>query len=166
MASTGATLNGFPVLVCGDVIREETERRGIEPTPNNLGKVMLNVRVREGRSAVARRLIPEIEKEISKIVVVEGIRNIEELEELQKHFPVFTVAIHSLPKTRFHRLLRRGRSDDPQSWDEFKARDERELEVGIGTVIALADRVLVNDGTVEQLKTKFTEILREVERSE
>lgn len=53
IASQAAKLLGFEVLVLGDVIREETERRGLEPTPQNVGAVMLEVRAKEGPAVVS-----------------------------------------------------------------------------------------------------------------
>ena len=35
---------GYAIVVMGDVIREETIKRGLELTPQNVGKVMLQLR--------------------------------------------------------------------------------------------------------------------------
>jgi dephospho-CoA kinase len=159
IASQAAKLLGFEVLVLGDVIREETERRGLEPTPQNVGAVMLEVRAKEGPAVVAKRLLPKIENCRSANVVVEGVRSLHELVELHRAYEVVTVALHASPKTRFQRLLSRNRSDDPKNWETFYERDIRELDVGLGHVIALADIVLVNEGTITQLQSDFKEAL-------
>jgi dephospho-CoA kinase len=36
---------GFEVVTMGDVVREEAERQGLEPTDINLGKMMLKLRL-------------------------------------------------------------------------------------------------------------------------
>jgi dephospho-CoA kinase len=153
VASQAAKQLGLEVLVLGDVIREETQRRGLEPTPKNMGNVMLQVRANEGPAVVAKRLLPKVEASPSPLVVVEGVRSEDELRELKSKFEVVTVAIHASPKTRYERLLSRGRSDDPRTWDTFYERDSRELNVGLGRVIALADAVLVNEGTIADLQS-------------
>jgi dephospho-CoA kinase len=150
---------GFKVLVLGDVIREETERRGLQPTPENMGIVMLQVRANEGPAVVAKRMVPRIEAIPSSTVIVEGVRSPDELVELRSKYEVATVAIHSSPKTRFQRLLSRNRTDDPHNLATFNERDTRELSVGLGDVIALADVVLVNEGTIEELQAAFREVL-------
>jgi len=155
VASEAGKSLGFDVLVLGDVIREETERRGIEPTPKNMGDVMLELRANEGVAVVAKRLLPKIEGCRSSTVIVEGVRSVHELQELQHNHEVITVAIHASPRTRFQRLLSRKRSDDPKTWDVFFERDYRELNVGLGHVIALADLVLVNEGTIAELQLEF-----------
>jgi dephospho-CoA kinase len=150
---------GLKVLVLGDVIREETQRRGLDPTPQNMGEVMLKVRSEEGPAAVAKRLLPKVEECESKAVIVEGVRGPEELAELKSKFDVVTIAIHASPKTRFQRLLARSRSDDPKTWETFHQRDDRELKVGLGQVVALADVMVVNEGTIAELQSSLREIL-------
>jgi len=156
---------GYPVVVMGDEIREEAKRRKLKPTPENLGMVMLKLRGEEGPAAVAKRCIPKMEKEKEKVVVVEGIRSLHEVDEFKKHFPNFTlIVIHASPETRFQRLFQRKRSDDPKGWKTFTERDSRELSVGIGAAIATADHMIVNEGTKAQLKRKTREVLKEVSK--
>jgi dephospho-CoA kinase len=159
VAADAARQMNLDVLVLGDVIREETERRGLDPTPQNMGAVMLEVRQKEGPAVVAKRLLLKIRACKYHIVVVEGVRSLQELAELKSQYEVLTIAIHASPKTRFQRLLSRNRSDDPKNWDTFKERDERELNVGLGHVICLADILLVNEGSINELQAKFKEEL-------
>ena len=154
---------GYSVVVMGNEIREEAKRRKLKPTPENLGMVMLKLREEEGLAAVAKRCIPKMEKAKEKIVIVEGIRSLHEVDEFKKHFPNFTlIAIHASPETRFRRLFQRKRSDDPKGWETFMERDSRELSVGIGAAIATADHMIMNEGTKAQLKRKTREVLKEV----
>jgi len=150
---------GYSVVVMGDEIREEAKRRGLEPTPENIGMIMLKLREEEGPTVVARRCIPKIE-EAEGDVVVDGIRSLQEVREFKKHFPRFSlIAIHASPETRFERLFLRKRSDDPRGWKTFMDRDLRELSVGLGNVIATADYMIVNEGTITQLKRKTHQVL-------
>jgi dephospho-CoA kinase len=154
---------GYPVVVMGDEIREEAQRRKLKPTPENLGMVMLKLREKEGLAAVAKRCIPKMEEAKENVVVVEGIRSLHEVDEFKKYFPNFTlIAIHASPETRFRRLFQRKRSDDPRGWENFEERDLRELSVGIETAIANADKIIVNEGSKVQLKKKTREVLKEV----
>jgi dephospho-CoA kinase len=116
---------------------------------------MLQLRAEEGLAVVAKRLLPKVEAIRSNIVVVEGIRSLHELAELKSKFEVVTVAIHASPERRFQRLLSRNRSDDPKTWEVFQERDNRELDIGLGHVIALAETILCNEGTISELQSKF-----------
>jgi dephospho-CoA kinase len=156
--------HGFDVVTMGDVIREETTKRGFEPTPQNVGKVMLELRKESGAGVVADKCVPKIEQNPSDKIVVDGLRSYVEAEAFMKHLPHFVlIAVHSSPQVRFERLSARGRSDDPKTWDVFHERDMRELAVGIGHAIALAEYVIINDGTKEALDAKVTHVLRKAE---
>ena len=153
----------YDVVVMGDEVREETKKRKMEPTPDNVGAVMLELRQEEGPAVVAHRCIPKIEARRKRGVVIDGIRSPYETEAFKQHFPAFIVlALHSSPETRFKRLFQRNRSDDPASWEVFSARDWRELQVGLGNVIALADAMIVNEATRTQLKKQVQVFLGEV----
>jgi len=154
---------GCSVVIMGDEIREETKRRGLEPTPENIGKVMLELRKEEGPATVAKRCIPRIEEAKLDIVLVDGVRSLDEVDEFKRHFTSFSlIAVHSSPEARFQRLSRRKRSDDPKGWGVFQERDLRELSVGQGDVIALADYVIVNERTYDEFKAEAIEVLQAV----
>ncbi|MGD8506760.1 MAG: AAA family ATPase [Candidatus Bathyarchaeota archaeon] len=155
-----AKQRGFTVVMMGDEIRKETTKRGLPPTPENIGKIMLQLREEEGPAVVARKCVPKIEKVRKNIVFVDGIRSPHEVEEYRRHFPNFIlIAVHSSPETRFQRLSQRKRSDDPKGWETFSKRDSRELEVGLGNVIATANHLIVNEGTKEEFKTRIKGVL-------
>ena len=73
------------------------------------------------------------------------------------------MAVHSSPEKRFNRLSNRRRSDDPNGWEVFHERDMRELGVGLGNVIALAEQMIVNDNSLEEVKAKIKEALQRIE---
>jgi RecB family exonuclease len=56
--------------------------------------------------------------------------------------------------------LKRRRSDRPRTWADFLERDERELKVGVGRLIAVADRVVENEDTKNDLKRRTGRLLR------
>jgi dephospho-CoA kinase len=161
-----AAEKGYAVVIMGDEVREEAKRRGIEATPENIGRIMLELRRLEGDASIARRCIPKIEKTQESRVAVDGVRSLSEVEEFKSRFAsVVTVAVHSSPETRFRRLYNRQRSDDPKNWAIFRERDLRELSVGLGNAIAMAEHVIVNEGTLSTAKSRAAEVLREIERA-
>ena len=155
---------GYAIVVMGDVIREETAKRGLELTPQNVGKVMLQLRADGGVTVVAQKCIPKIEAQASAKVLVDGLRSLYEVEAFKAHFAKFSlVAMHASPETRFTRLSNRHRSDDPSGWEVFGDRDMRELSVGLGNVIAMAERMIINDDSFEETKVQVAEALRRIE---
>ena len=155
---------GYNIVVMGDVIRQETTKRGLELTPQNVGKVMLELRQEEGNAVIAKRCIPQIEKQTSNKVLVDGLRSLHEADTFKAYFAKFSlVAVHASPETRFTRLSSRRRSDDAAEWAVFRERDMRELSVGLGNVIAMAEQMVINDDSFEAVKAKVKECLVRIE---
>jgi len=160
-----ARLEGYSVVIMGDVIREETEKRGLELNPKNIGNVMLELRKNGGTSVVADKCIPRIERKRSGRVIVDGIRSLSEVVVFKKRFPKFTlIAVHSSSEERFNRLYRRRRSDDPDGWELFHERDMRELSVGLGNAIAMAEHIIVNENNRNVAKAKAKRVFWRIER--
>jgi dephospho-CoA kinase len=159
-----ALQEGYAVVVMGDVIREETQKRGLELNPKNMGKVMLELRRTGGNSIIAEKCIPKILETKGSKVIVDGLRSLAEAEAFKARFPKFSlVAVYAAPETRFNRLYRRRRSDDPEEWDAFSERDVRELSVGLGNAIAMAEYLIINEGSQNATRARAKETLRKVE---
>ncbi len=154
---------GFSIVIMGDVIREEVSKMGLEPNPKNVGRVMVEIRRREGPAVVAKKCIPIVQSLLNRDVMVEGIRNLAEVYEFRRRFPGFKlIAIYASPETRFRRIVNRSRSDDAVNWQTFTKRDLREIKVGIGSAIALADYALINEGTVRCFKANVKKCLKAI----
>jgi len=157
---------GIPVITLGDVVREEVARRGLEPSQENILHIAQELRDRYGKEAIAMLASNKIIEFLKQscLVVVDGIRSLEEVNYIKSstNAEVFIVVVHASPKVRFARLLARGRSGDPKTWDEFVKRDFKELSWGLGNVVALADKIMVNEGSIEEFKNKVRDFLSEV----
>ncbi len=159
-----AEQKGYDVVVMGDVVREETRKRGLDLNPANIGVVMLDLRNKNGAGVIAEKCVPLIQAQETGKVIVDGLRSLDEADVFKAHFPSFTlIAVHASPGTRFDRLNRRRRSDDPEGWKVFRERDMRELGVGLGSVIAMAEYVIINEGGKSVVKAKVIEALERVE---
>jgi len=146
---------GVPHVSMGDVVREEADKRGVPRTPEGMNSVSIQLRQELGDNAVAKLTIPKVKELLKKhkAVIIDGVRSLDEIQTFKDAFPeekIIIVAVHSSPKKRFERLKRRGRSDDPKTWNEFEARDWKELKFGIGGVIALADYLIVNENNISE----------------
>lgn len=152
---------GAPVIVMGDVIRNEVKKRGLEETPDNNKKIMLELREKGGPGAVAKYCLDDLRNIVSSLVVIEGCRSLAEVDVFDECVDsVLIVCVHSSPKARYQRLCQRGRDDDPEDWNTFKERDIREISVGLGGVIALSDIMIVNDGSIDDLRRNSDMIVK------
>jgi dephospho-CoA kinase len=156
---------GVHVVRMGDVIRDEAKIR-----KKTTGEVAVELRKEFGEFVIADRCVSKIlnynqepqnsnqKKNSVKLVkptlfMIEGIRSEYEVEIFKKKFKDFKIiAVHSTPQTRFKRLKKRMRPDDSREESEFKLRDKRELDFGIGNVIATADYMVVNEGPLKKIK--------------
>ncbi|HID47355.1 MAG TPA: dephospho-CoA kinase, partial [Methanococcaceae archaeon] len=104
----------IPVVSMGDIVRQETLKRGLELTPENVGNTAVELRKEYGKEGIAVFCLKHIQEKFKDedIVVIEGIRSMYEVDYFRKHYPLTIVAIHSSPKTRFKRLKKRRREDD------------------------------------------------------
>jgi dephospho-CoA kinase len=153
---------GFPVITMGDAVREEAKRQNLEPTDCNLGTLMLKLRTELGPGAIAHLILRKMEKDTNrKIVIIDGIRSMPEVDILKSVGYVKLLAIHASTNTRFIYTKERARFDSPSNIQDFVVRDKRELIVGISEAIALADETLSNNElTVAELKEKAFEIIQ------
>ncbi|HIE23570.1 MAG TPA: dephospho-CoA kinase [Candidatus Korarchaeota archaeon] len=164
---------GFRVIVMSDVVREVVVRRGLLETRENFRKIGLELRNELGPAAVALLCIKKAE-EIEKNktppgIVINGIRNIEEIEAFRERFKdsVITIAVVASKKVRFNRIRKRGRRGfdlirrtKPMTYEEFLRQDREELELfDMGKALAWADAFIVNDGSVKELEENLISVL-------
>ena len=151
----------FEILNMGDGVREETFRRGLPLNDENVGLVMLDLRKKNGEGAVAKLILSKIESSENRLIAIDGVRNLEEVETFKKAGLVKILAIHAPQEIRYKFLTRRGRQDAPTSKDLSKIRDDREISVGVAKVIALADEIISNSSiSIEDLREETRKIVR------
>ncbi len=155
-----AVERGMIVLSLGDVVRAEVAARGLEESPENVGNTALSMREEHGEDVVVVRLLDRIENSLSAAdVLIDGMRQPEEMERLKQQNPNVTVlAISATEGSRSGWLSSRGRGEDGGSGD-FSQRERREWGWGLDVLISQADAVIVNDGSMEQLSKRSDEIL-------
>ena len=157
----GLKVKGYEIINMGNAVREEAKKRNLESTRENLGKLMLELREKNGPGAIAELVKPQIESSSSNIILIYGVRSNDEIELLKKFGTVKLLTVHASTDTRFDFLQKRGRSDDPQTKEHFEERDNRELGVGISNSIALSDYAISNIGlTKEELIEQTFKIIQ------
>lgn len=157
----------IPVVRMGDMVIEEVKARGLDVNSDTVGKVASEMREKEGYDIWARRTADYIEKYVTprkpEFVIIDGVRNIEEIYHFRNRFgdSLKILAVHASPKTRHQRLIRRGRKDDGTLEDALE-RDKRELSWGIGTVIALADLMIINEGSLLDFRKGYEKAIEQL----
>lgn len=150
-----------------DVIREELLSKGIEITRDALIKKGNDLRQKFGPAVLAVRTAAKIQYD--KNYVIDSIRNPGEVEELMKSKRFVFVNIVASPEKRFERMKARNREGDPQTLDKFmrveklEAANQDYLKQQVSACMKIADKVIVNDGLLQDLHKKIDRLLQELQ---
>jgi len=153
------------VFRMGDMVWEEVKNQGLTLDDKHVGAVADQMRKKFGKDIWAKKTLEKILKYHNlEYIVIDGIRNNEEIETFKNKLgrDFIVIAIIASDETRQKRFLNRGREDDSQNIQDLKERDKRELAWGLGSVIASADIVIPNEGSLESLKDEITKILDKI----
>ncbi|WP_339105148.1 nucleoside monophosphate kinase [Haloterrigena salinisoli] len=164
-AATVAREHGIPVVTMGDVVRQETADRGLDPTKDH-GKVAQALRDENGPTAIAERSLPMIEDRLEDhdTVLVDGIRSDTEVDIFEERFgEAFTlVSIEAPFEVRAERIDARGRdASEDDGGEGLAARDERERGFGMDDAMDRADVVVENTDSLEAFHERIEAIIRE-----
>lgn len=153
---------GTPAIVMRDVVEDEMKKKGIEINNRTLREFGTQLREKNGMNIVAKMCVPLINQlKNNKLLLIDGIRSYDEVEFFKKKFTkdFVLIAIHVPPQLRFERLKSRGEKWDMKNLEEFLWRDKVELSWGLGNAIALADYVIDNSGSLEDLHKQIDRII-------
>jgi len=162
-AATVARELDIPVVTMGDVIREETAARGLDPKTHH-GQVAQQLREEGGKAAIADHSLPRIEDALEErnVVLVDGIRSDAEVEVFEDAFgDDFTlVEVYAPFDLRRERIETRGRdAGEAEGGESLEARDERELGFGMGEAIESADVRVENTASLDAFREQIQELL-------
>lgn len=152
---------GYNFISMGDIVREETVKRGY--LLENSGKLAQILRDEKGLDAIAVLTLEKIRESNKDKFLIEGIRGIKEIERFREEIDFFLIGIHTSPKIRFERLKYREREDDPKTYGDFQERDLRELSWGLGQALALSDVIINNNETLEKFRENIIKVIKKYE---
>eukprot|EP00039_Didymoeca_costata_P032776 m.39337 g.39337 ORF g.39337 m.39337 type:complete len:191 (+) comp9538_c0_seq2:45-617(+) len=157
---------GLKYLSCSQFIREYLAQESIEESRESLFHAGNKLRELYGAGALGHRAAARIlESDPTQGFVVDSIRCGPEVEELKK-IPEFRLfELRANESVRYERLKSRARTGDSKTFEEFKENERRETTSSdpskqqLHVVAQMADAVIQNDGTVEELQASLeTEI--------
>ena len=155
----------FYSLSLSDVIREQLREDGLEETRERMIEAGSRLRAEGGPSVLADRTLAVMLPD--RNYAIDSIRHPAEVEALRAGGRSFQLIwLEADPALRFERLRERARPGDPDSLERFRELEGRELKSAdparqqLLAVRNLADSVIQNDGSLEQLHAQLLEVLR------
>ena len=150
------------IINTGDIIREEVERRGLKYSPSADASIAHWFHQYGREALVVQKVFEMIQRSRKKIIIVEGFRDVDQLEILEDllNHKVSMIAIKSHFRIRWKRELERGRFGKEESKEYIKNRDISEKHRGLQRLMRRAKHKIDNNGTRKQLETKVIKLVR------
>jgi dephospho-CoA kinase len=148
---------GFQYHSLSDAVREEALKNGLTTSRQDLIMTGKSLRENFGLSVLAQRTF----EKLAGKDVVDSFRHPEEVIFFRSNSPFFyLIGIDAPQEMRFERAKRRMRGGDSiETFEDFARKEKEENGKGAGqqldTTFALADEVVQNDGTREELIMKL-----------
>jgi dCTP deaminase len=151
--------HGFAWFSLANILKSDAIRCGIPTHRSRLQEHGTHLRETHGDSYLAFKLRTGRDwlANSSAMVVVDGFKSIAEVEEFRKQKWFHLLVIDAPEELRWDRVRARRRQGDPITRDTFLQQDatDRGLDGGphsqqVDQLVRLADRLIVNDGTVSE----------------
>lgn len=157
------TTKGYPRVYFGGVVLDAMTKAGLDHTQENEQPFREELRQREGKDFVVKRIITQLHDLIGAgqhRIVADGIYTWTEYKAMKREFPgeLTTIAVVT-PKHLRHRRLTQ-RPIRPLTEAEANQRDWAEIEnLEKGGPIAIADHYIINDGDLDNLHAGIDRVL-------
>lgn len=161
---------GFTHYSASGIIMDELARRGMEGTRPNLRLVGNELRATHGPDYLIRRSLERAREAGDTNVVIESLRTPAEAATLRAAGGVL-VAVDADQHIRYERVQARRSSKDQVSFEQFQAHEQMELNdpdpsgMKKQQVIAVADYVIMNNGTFEELRQEVERVFAKLSES-
>jgi len=139
------------------LLRDILDRMGLEQNREHMAKLSLQLRKGFGEDILSKGILAQAEKSEAEIVVVDGVRRLPDMIQLEMNERFYFVYVEATPETRYERLTKRRQNADDETKTPMQfAKDAKlETESQIRDLKERADFVISNDGTLEELQKQI-----------
>lgn len=144
------------------IMRDVLDRLYVEHSRETLQQASSMLRNTYGENILAKVMAKDIEKDENNIIIVDGIRRMEDIEFLKENPDFKMVFIDVTLEKRYERIIQREENADDKNktFEEFKLDAQREAELTIRGLREKSDVVLDNNGKSEELEKQIEELLK------
>jgi len=135
------------------VLRNILNDTNIEISRKNQQNLSTSLRNNFGEDVLSWNMVLNIKKSKSKILVIDGIRRLADIQHLIKLNGFILVKITAPVKIRYNRLIKRdeNKGDKKKTYKEFLADQKREADAEIPLVMKKASQEIINDKDTKKL---------------
>lgn len=157
-----ATKYGAGTFRFSTSMRDLLDRLYLPQSRENMSAISRITRQEFGQDLYAKVMAGDVGKAKYDIVVVDGIRRLDDVKELKKLASFKLVAIEVDMKTRWQRLRMRGENPDDatKTWKEFQKDHKLETELTIPPVMKQADFVINNSGSLKDFYKQLDKLIK------
>ena len=143
-------------------LREVLRRLYLEENRDNLITLSECLRKNFGQDLLAKIITQDALKDKKRIIVVEGIRRLDDIKYLSKLPNFILVEIVADSKIRYQRLIERGENtdDNTKTYQEFLADHKKPTEITIAKVIKLAQEKINNNGSEKDTQKQLDKLMK------
>lgn len=143
------------------MLRDILNRLYLPITRENMQDLSLDLRNRFGSDTLARVIAEEVKNDTHEIIVVDGVRRLDDIVKLKDVPGFFLVAIDAEPRTRYERLIKRGENadDTKKTYEEFVIDCQKEAEQEIPLVMSQSKYQINNNGSFADLYQQLDELI-------
>jgi dephospho-CoA kinase len=143
------------------ILLDIATRLNIEKSRENFIKLSICLRKEFGEDVLSYAIEHDTMNSPKDIVVIDGIRRLEDIVALEPLDQFKLIAIDVPAKIRFERLKKRGEKsgEADMAWEQFLAEENAETERTIPGVMARASKTISNTGTPEDLAQQVHEMM-------
>lgn len=157
---------GFKHYSASGFITEEIVRRGLPVNRDTMRVVADDLRQKNGPGYITNELLARAQK-TGGDAVIESIRSVGEANNLKDHGAILW-AVDADVHTRYERIVKRKSEKDSVTFEHFVEQERQESDntepykMNLPKCIAMADAVLYNNGTQEELFTQVEDALKKL----
>lgn len=158
---------GANIFRFSTVLSDILKRLNLKQTRENMIDLSEILRKQFGEDVLAYAIENDAIHADSEIVVVDGVRRLDDLAALEP-LPYFKlIAITAPPELRYTRMMSRGEKsgETTMSWETFQQQEQAPTEITIPAVAARAWKTIDNSGTTEELIGQLDDLMVKLKQS-
>lgn len=145
-----------------DPLRDILKRLQLKNTRIRMQSLSTTLRAIFGQDLLSKIIAIEVKKDKNKIIVIDGIRRLDDLKYLKKLKNFKLIYITSDIKTRYNRIITRNENldEEQKTFEQFLKDNQDESEKRIAEVAKISDIKIINNQSIKSLYKKINTLLK------